>query len=71
MRKTSILIASGIVCTAAVAPMVSALSPVVCTTEYMPVCGQPPMADCPLGKQCVQVMPNPKTYGNACNMRAE
>lgn len=42
----------------------------VCTTEYVPVCGQPPMPDCPVGSACIQVMPSPKTYGNMCLLEA-
>ena len=37
-----------------------------CTTEYAPVCAQPPMPTCPEGLSCIQVMPALKTYGNAC-----
>ena len=44
---------------------------VLCTLQYDPVCGQPPMPVCPPGMACAQVMPQPKTYGNACMMRAD
>lgn len=43
---------------------------VVCTMEYAPVCGQPPMPACPSGMMCAQVMPAPQTYGNSCMMKA-
>jgi len=39
-----------------------------CTTDYVPVCGQPPMPPCPEGFLCTQVMPEPKTYGNKCEL---
>ncbi len=42
----------------------------VCTMEYAPVCGQPPMPACPDGMACAQVMPQPQTYGNDCMRRA-
>lgn len=45
--------------------------PVACTREYMPVCGQPPMPYCPEGMSCIQVMPQPKTYGNTCMAKAD
>ena len=41
-----------------------------CTFEYAPVCGQPPMPTCPSGMACIQVMPQPQTYGNRCMMNA-
>lgn len=44
---------------------------VMCTMEYSPVCGQPPMASCPSGMSCAQVMPAPKVYSNKCVMRAD
>lgn len=37
-----------------------------CTEEYAPVCAQPPMPDCPEWMACIQVMPQPATYSNAC-----
>lgn len=43
----------------------------VCTMEYAPVCGQPPMPPCPDGMMCAQVMPQPQTYGNDCMRRAD
>lgn len=33
------------------------------------VCGQPPMPVCPAGLVCAQVMPNPETYANECEMK--
>lgn len=42
-----------------------------CTTEYAPVCGQPPMPPCPQGMMCAQVMPPVKTYQNRCFMGLE
>lgn len=39
-----------------------------CTTEVNPVCGQPPMPNCPSGMACAQVMPSPKTYTNICEL---
>lgn len=42
-----------------------------CTREYMPVCAQPPMPKCPSGMMCIQVMPQPKTYGNTCTAEVE
>lgn len=42
-------------------------TPEVCTTEFAPVCGQPPMPECPEGYACPPpVMPNPQTYENEC-----
>ncbi|MEA3322815.1 MAG: hypothetical protein U9Q12_01190 [Patescibacteria group bacterium] len=46
-----------------------AIVPGVCTEEYMPVCGQPPMPECPEGVACMQVMPQPQTYSNQCMMQ--
>lgn len=42
----------------------------VCTQEYAPVCGQPPMPECAEGMACIQVMPAPATFGNKCEMEA-
>jgi hypothetical protein len=39
-----------------------------CPEIYSPVCGQPPMPDCPAGAACQMVEPNPKTYSNECEM---
>ena len=33
------------------------------------VCAQPPMPVCPEGMLCAQVMPNPQTYINDCEMK--
>lgn len=44
---------------------------VVCTMEYAPVCGQPPMPTCPAGMACIQSFPAPKTYSNTCMMKAD
>lgn len=41
-----------------------------CTREYMPVCGQPKMPECPEGMMCAQVMPAPQTYSNKCVMES-
>lgn len=41
---------------------------VSCPAVYQPVCGQPPMPECPEGLSCPQVMPKPKTYGNSCEL---
>lgn len=40
-----------------------------CPEIYDPVCGQPPMPECPEGHVCPQVMPQPKTYSNECMMK--
>jgi len=38
-----------------------------CTQQYDPVCAQPPMPVCNNPNiSCIQVMPQPKTYGNSC-----
>ncbi|MEF2175043.1 MAG: hypothetical protein V3575_01120, partial [Candidatus Absconditabacteria bacterium] len=42
------------------------LTPALCSTNYDPVCAQPPMPVCPKGMMCAQVMPSPKTYSNSC-----
>lgn len=42
------------------------LTPALCSTNYDPVCAQPPMPVCPEGMMCAQVMPSPKTYSNSC-----
>jgi len=39
-----------------------------CPAIYDPVCGQPPMPECPPGMACPQVMPDPETYNNDCEM---
>ncbi|GAB0174151.1 MAG: hypothetical protein HHAS10_00300 [Candidatus Altimarinota bacterium] len=49
----------------------SASDIVVCTMEYAPVCGQPPMPLCPTGMACIQSFPAPKTYSNTCMMKAD
>lgn len=41
----------------------------VCTKEYMPVCWQPPMPECPEWFSCTQALPQPKTYSNICNLK--
>ena len=41
----------------------------ICTMEYAPVCGQPPMPVCPPGMACIEMMPAPATYGNDCMRR--
>lgn len=35
------------------------------------VCGQPAMPVCPVGLVCAQVMPNPKSYANDCEMKID
>lgn len=46
-------------------------SPVVCTMEYAPVCGQPPEPACRhTYPQCMIATPGPQTYGNTCLMNA-
>ena len=42
----------------------------ICTLEYNPVCGQPPMPQCPAGMLCTLAMPAPQTYGNTCQLNA-
>ena len=42
----------------------------ICTAEYAPVCGQPPMPSCTSWMMCVQVMPAMQTYGNMCMANA-
>jgi hypothetical protein len=34
-----------------------------------PVCGQPPMPECPEGMLCTQVMPAPVLYASECEMK--
>lgn len=41
-----------------------------CTREYMPVCWQPKMPECPKGMMCMQVMPSVQTYSNKCVMES-
>jgi len=45
-------------------------SPLVCTMEYAPVCGQLPAPKCAAGMMCPMYMPAPKTYGNMCELNA-
>lgn len=45
-------------------------SPVACTMEYNPVCGQP-VHYCRPGTMCAAMMPQPKTYSNRCILKAE
>ncbi len=42
-----------------------------CSETGGPLCAQPPMPVCPEGMVCAQVMPNPKTYLNDCEMKKE
>jgi hypothetical protein len=51
-------------------PYISHGADAVCTLEYAPVCGLPPMPECPAGMACIQALPPPKTYDNICMMRA-
>lgn len=44
------------------------IAPPACTSQYAPVCGQLPYS-CPTGMACAQVMPQPKTYPNSCEMK--
>ncbi len=48
-----------------------AVVPEICTEEYAPVCGQPPMPECPEGLACMQVMPAQQTYSNKCMMQQD
>ncbi len=43
-------------------------SPIVCTREYEPVCGQP-IVNCPQWAVCQRALP--KTYSNKCVLKAE
>jgi hypothetical protein len=42
-----------------------------CTSEYNPVCGQPPMPYCQPGFACIQAFPAPRTYSNICLMNRD
>lgn len=43
----------------------------VCTTEYAPVCGQPPEPACrSQPPYCMIPTPGPRTYGNRCELEA-
>lgn len=42
-----------------------------CTSEYNPVCGQPPMPYCQPGFACIQAYPAPRTYSNICLMNKD
>lgn len=42
-----------------------------CPAVYEPVCWQPKMPKCPEWMGCAEVMPNPKTYSNYCNMESQ
>ncbi|MFT4309961.1 MAG: META domain-containing protein [Candidatus Woesearchaeota archaeon] len=39
-----------------------------CPDVYDPVCGQPPMPPCPPGTACPDIMPQPRTYSNMCEL---
>lgn len=41
---------------------------ILCPAVYQPVCGQPPMPLCPEGYSCIQMMPQPRTYSNQCEL---
>ncbi|MBT3236744.1 MAG: hypothetical protein HN353_12380 [Bdellovibrionales bacterium] len=41
----------------------------ICTEQYAPVCGQPPMQKCPPGVKCELMISKPQTYSNSCNAR--
>ncbi len=41
-----------------------------CDADYKPICGQPPMPQCQTGLACAQVMPQPRTYINKCQLDA-
>jgi len=71
MIKNSISIAIIIIGVFMMAPASFATMPEVCTQEYAPVCGQPPMPECPAGTMCAQVMPEPQTYSNTCMMQQD
>ena len=43
----------------------------ICPEIYSPVCAQPIMPHCAEGMTCIQLMPNPKTYGNRCEMKRD
>ncbi|MEK7133662.1 MAG: peptidoglycan-binding protein [Patescibacteria group bacterium] len=46
-------------------------SPVACTMEYAPVCGQPPEPACRHSiPACMMATPGPQTYGNRCQLNA-
>lgn len=47
-------------------------SPVACTMQYQPVCGQPPEPACRYSvPACMMATQGPKTYGNSCQLNAE
>lgn len=39
-----------------------------CNANSGKICGQPPMPECAQGNMCMQVMPEPRTYANECEM---
>jgi hypothetical protein len=43
----------------------------ICTMEFDPICGQPPMSGCHSKSNCTQDMPPPRTYGNRCQLEAD
>jgi hypothetical protein len=43
---------------------------IFCPEIWMPVCGQPAMPHCAPGTACIQVMPESRTFGNLCELKA-
>ncbi len=43
----------------------------ICTMEYSPVCGQPPIPECLKKMLCKMPTPLPKTYSNKCLMESD
>mgnify|MGYP006429216603 CR=1 FL=1 len=42
----------------------------ICPTHFDPICGQPPMPECPT-QFCTQVLPQPQTYSNECELEQD
>ena len=43
---------------------------IFCPEIWMPVCAQPSMPNCAPGTASIQVMPEQRTFGNLCEMKA-